>query len=217
MRHKNNDIVLSKNGGKIDLSPGTYGNIVARTGATITFKASDDYFIDKLTSGAAKLNFATTGAAKVRVSVCDEVEFSGRVTFTGNKPTKPSHFLVEAWGSGGTDGDTFEVSNGQWVGDVVLPRGGWHYGSGSSGDARIDGYVWAEHIDLEHNVQGGPIGGPDPADDHGTDDHGADDGSGDHRAHDHRSDDDASHNGEAAADHDHRNAARHLMPEDAEG
>src|SRR5262249_51386748 len=115
----------------------------------LTFNGAGDYFLQGLKSGSIQFTFNTNGGA-VRVFVCDEVEL-GVVTMPANF-THPSKFVTEVGGTGGVDGNSFESTNGTWTGDVIVAKGGWHYGSGGAGSANIHGYVWAEHIDLEHHV-----------------------------------------------------------------
>jgi hypothetical protein len=144
------DVIKTANAQRINLSPGSFGTIKVGSNTTITFNGAGDYYLDDLKSGNATFVFNTNGGP-VRLFVCNEVALA-TVNMTPTL-TNPSKFYTEVWGSGGADANSFEVSNGAWTGDVVVPRGGWHYGSGASGSADVHGYVWADHIDLEHAVK----------------------------------------------------------------
>jgi hypothetical protein len=142
-------LITKSNSQKITLTPGLHGKYQVGATTKLTFNGAGDYFLQGLKSGSIQFTFNTNGGA-VRLFVCDEVEL-GVVSMPTNF-TDPSKFLTEVWGTGGTDTNSFEATNGTWTGDVIVPRGGWHYGSGGAGSANIHGYVWAEHIDLEHHV-----------------------------------------------------------------
>jgi hypothetical protein len=141
-------------GTTINLAPGQYGRIKAGSTTTLNFTGAGNYFMQSLSVGSVKLNI-TPG---VNIFVCDK--FS-TLAIT-NKPAatlKPSDVYVEVAAiREDADHHGFEVTNGEWVGDVVVPTAGIHYGSGGSGNAKMTGRFWAEHIDLEHaiKVQDGP-------------------------------------------------------------
>jgi hypothetical protein len=138
-----------------DLSPGVhYKEIHVASGqATIKFHGAGDYFIYGISTATTKLTY-DIGAGSIRVFVC---QFVIGKAINGPDPIQnANHIYWEVNGTptnAGSPDNVFEFTNGHWVGDVVAPHGGIHYGSGSSGSASMSGHFWAEHIDLEHGVQ----------------------------------------------------------------
>jgi hypothetical protein len=128
-----------------------YGAIHAGR-SKITFNGAGDYFIDSVSVSTITFKY-NIGNGNIRVFVCQGVEGA---TILGPPPAQnANHIYWEVNGTPpgtGTTGNIFEFSNGPWVGDVVAPNGGIHYGSGGSGSASMSGHFWAEHIDLEHGL-----------------------------------------------------------------
>jgi hypothetical protein len=119
----------------------------------ITFNGAGDYFIYNIAVSNVNFNY-NIGTGKIRVFVCADVTAA---TITSPIPAQnANHIYWEVNGTPttkGATGNVFTIANGPWVGDVVAPHGGIHYGSGGSGSASMSGHFWAEHIDLEHGIQ----------------------------------------------------------------
>jgi len=118
----------------------------------ITFHGAGDYFIDSIDIGSVKLTYDFSNTDHIRVFVCEGVHGS---TITSPAPSmNANHIYWEVNGTPpgtGATGNIFEFSGGPWVGDVVAPHGGIHYGSGGA-QGSMSGHFWAEHIDLEHGL-----------------------------------------------------------------
>ena len=132
------------NGQTINLSPGTYGTIQAGSSTHLNFTAPGDYYLDRLQTGNVTISYP----AGVRLFVCSKVQLA---TIVNDMPAHSIYTEVAAIPEA-TDHHGFEVANGPWHGDIVVPTAGIHYGTGSSERGAIIGYLWAEHIDLEHSI-----------------------------------------------------------------
>jgi len=138
----------------VALTPGTWGSIQAGSFTDLQFNGAGDYYIDSLIVGN---NVSLTLTPGMRVFVCSRFQL-GNIASIPPASLNPGDVYVEAYDidppgvTPNPDDKGFEVSNGPWVGNVVVPTGGVHYGSGSSENASFLGYMWADHIDLEHAV-----------------------------------------------------------------
>lgn len=136
--------ITNGNGTTINLTPGTWGTIRAGSVTTLNFIGAGDYFIDALTIGSVSITFSPG----VRIFVCSRFQISN---ITSAPPAFPV-YLEAAVIPRPADGDGVQISNGPWVGDIVVPNGGIQYGSGSSQNASVTGHLWADFVDIEHGV-----------------------------------------------------------------
>jgi hypothetical protein len=139
--------INNANGTTINLTPGVWGTVHAGSNTTLNLNGAGDYLIDELDTGRVTFNYPSG----VRLFVCTKFAL-GNIVNTAGGAIPANSIYTEVFGFG-DDGHGFEVDNGQWHGDIVVPTGGVHYGSGGSGNAGIKGHVWAENVDLEHAVQ----------------------------------------------------------------
>ncbi len=142
--------IIDGNSSTITLTPGNWGDIKAGGTSTLNFNGAGDYYVDNIDFGSGvTINF-TKG---MRLFVCAKVEL-GKITSTNQAGYVPSDVYTEVAGiPAPSDTNGFEVDTGPWVGDIVTPTTGIHYGSGGSGSSSILGHLWGEHIDLEHSVE----------------------------------------------------------------
>src|SRR4029079_13561179 len=124
----------------ITLAPGTNGPIAVSGGTAFHFPTPGDYFVDSISTGNGNTIDAVAG---VRLFVCGKVDFN-KINGT---PTNATYIETQFTDSE----DALAVSAGTWVGDMIAPNGGIHYGAVGSQGA-IVGHVWAKWVDIEHSV-----------------------------------------------------------------
>jgi len=136
------------NGFSLPLTPGSYGDIQGGGGGTITFTLAGNYFLDSLSAGNGLKVVASVPG--VHVFVCEDV-IAGSIDSLPLS-IKPGQFTWEVAGNGVTAGtNAFDAGGGtNWIGNLLVPTRGMHFGSGSGGSDTWYGYMWADHVDIEH-------------------------------------------------------------------
>lgn len=132
------------------ITPGSYGAINFGGAFTLTLNGAGNYFIDSINAGNGSKLIVTQPGTKVYV--CGTATW-GSIQVTA--PTQsPCDFYFEVKGSG--TNAFLAGGNSNWVGDVFVPNGEIHIGSGGSVGSFI-GRFFANQIDIEHSIAGSSV------------------------------------------------------------
>ncbi|HZR80956.1 MAG TPA: hypothetical protein VFD92_07650 [Candidatus Binatia bacterium] len=135
------------NGQTLPLAAGTYG--VLNFGATfhLVLTTTGDYFFDSINAGNGST--ITVTQPGTRVFVCGTVFFGNVQVQT--PAASPCDFFVEVHGSGT---NAFQLGGGSnWIGDVFVPNGEIHVGSGDT-TGTFAGRFFSNMVDIEHAITG---------------------------------------------------------------
>jgi hypothetical protein len=139
---------FAQNNVSITLTPGAWGEVKGGGASTLTFNGAGDYFVNRIQFGNGLTINATPGA---RVFVCGDVQLGS--ASVAPLSLLPGQFPWEVAGVGiaaGTNAFT-ATAGSRWIGNVLVPTRGIHFG-GSAGPTTWLGYMWGDHVDIEHGV-----------------------------------------------------------------
>jgi hypothetical protein len=123
------------------LAPGSYGSVTYANGGDLKMSAGTYFFASLSLSGTTQVHLDTTGG-NINIFVTGDVGVDGRdaIVTGANQVNWEIH---GDWTQGG--GST------GWKGTLFVPFGTAHVGSGS-GTTDYTGQIWANLVDIQHNV-----------------------------------------------------------------